>query len=292
VIVLHACAHNPTGVDPTHEQWEAIAKLVKDKRLFPLFDSAYQGFASGNPDQDAWAIRRFEQLNIEFVTAQSFAKNFGLYDERAGLMSVVLADAAPLENVRSHLALLVRGNYSTPPAHGARVVSRVLNNETLRGRWIEHVEEMSSRICKSRAELKQQIEALATPGNWDHITNQIGMFSYTGLSGKQIASNNETSLISILTRFDCDLNCRETMRSLGKQVPRVSAEIRTYQHCRYQLSQRSVHCSCYRSRRSQRSMKRFAVQTLIDCGQCYGQLILCNATPGSFCFSKSAFLSN
>lgn len=186
VVVLHACAHNPTGVDPTHEQWEAIAKLIQTKRLFPLFDSAYQGFASGDPDQDAWPIRRFEQLGIEFVTAQSFAKNFGLYDERAGLLSVVVADPAPVDNLRSHLALLVRGNYSTPPAHGARVVSHVLNDAILRGRWLEHVREMSTRIHKSRAELRQRLEALGTPGTWRHITDQIGMFSYTGLTGQRL----------------------------------------------------------------------------------------------------------
>lgn len=183
LVVLHACAHNPTGVDFNQQQWETLSKLIQQKKLFPLFDSAYQGFASGDPDRDAWAIRYFEQQGVEFATAQSFAKNFGLYDERAGVFSLVLSKTAPFDNIRSHLALLVRGNYSTPPAHGARVVSRILNDEKLRTRWLEHVKEMAGRILKYRAVLRQELEALQTPGTWEHITNQIGMFSYTGLTG-------------------------------------------------------------------------------------------------------------
>ena len=184
LVVLHACAHNPPGVDPTREQWEEIALVIRKRRLFPLFDSAYQGFASGDPGQDAWAVRRFVQLGFELFCAQSFAKNFGLYDERAGNLTIVVSNANALVNMKSHLALLVRGNYSTPPAHGARIVSRVLNDPQLNERWLGHIREMSTRILAMRAQLRAKLEELGTPGSWSHITSQIGMFSYTGLNGK------------------------------------------------------------------------------------------------------------
>lgn len=186
VIILHACAHNPTGSDPTREQWIRIADLMERKQLFPFFDSAYQGFASGDPDLDAWAVRYFVERGFELFCAQSFAKNFGLYCERVGNLTVVQRDAKTSEAVASQLTLLIRGMYSNPPAFGSRIVSAVLNDAVLRQEWMDCISTMSNRIKKMREQLFNRLTELGTPGTWKHIVQQIGMFSYTGLSEKHV----------------------------------------------------------------------------------------------------------
>ncbi|KAH8402096.1 hypothetical protein KR009_009729, partial [Drosophila setifemur] len=186
VIILHACAHNPTGIDPTREQWKELADLLERKKLFPLFDSAYQGFASGDPDHDAWAVRYFVDRGFELFTCQSFAKNFGLYCERAGNLTVVQQHGSTKAAVHSQLTLLIRGLYSNPPAYGARIVSKVLNTPELRSEWMDSIQSMSSRIREMRKALRDKLIALGTPGTWDHVVNQIGMFSYTGLNESQV----------------------------------------------------------------------------------------------------------
>ncbi|XP_017836762.1 aspartate aminotransferase, cytoplasmic [Drosophila busckii] len=186
VIILHACAHNPTGMDPTQEQWKQLADLMERKKLFPLFDSAYQGFASGDPDRDAWAVRYFVDRGFELFCCQSFAKNFGLYCERAGNLTIVQQSPDTKDQIHSQMTLIIRGNYSNPPAYGARIVSKVLNTPELRQEWMECIKSMSSRIRLMRQSLRDKLVSLGTPGNWDHIVNQIGMFSYTGLNQKQV----------------------------------------------------------------------------------------------------------
>lgn len=131
VVLLHACAHNPTGVDPSREQWGAIAALMKKRRLLPWFDIAYQGFASGDLDDDAWAVRHFVEQGCEMLVSQSFAKNFGLYCERVGALHVVTGSKAAAGAVLSQLEAIARPMYSNPPAHGARVVARVLGDPAL-----------------------------------------------------------------------------------------------------------------------------------------------------------------
>jgi len=182
IIVLHACAHNPTGVDPTKEQWKQIADLCEEKNLFPFFDCAYQGFASGCLDTDAWAVRYFVERGFELFCSQSFSKNFGLYNERAGNLTVVMKDQSNMVNFKSQLTLIIRAMYSNPPAHGARIVDTVLADTELYKEWRECIKVMSSRIIDMRAGLRKRIEELGTPGDWSHITSQIGMFSYTGLT--------------------------------------------------------------------------------------------------------------
>lgn len=151
VVILHACAHNPTGCDPTHEQWAQIADVVHQKRLFPFFDSAYQGFASGDLDKDAWAVRFFVGRGFEIFCAQSYAKNFGLYskscgihvchgingfsDERTGNLTVVSSNLGNVAAAKSQLTLTIRGMYSNPPSHGARMVAHVLDNKELFEQW-------------------------------------------------------------------------------------------------------------------------------------------------------------
>ncbi|XP_013163432.1 PREDICTED: probable aspartate aminotransferase, cytoplasmic [Papilio xuthus] len=185
VIILHACAHNPTGIDPTHEQWEKIADVMEERKLFPFFDSAYQGFASGDLDRDAWAVRYFVKRGFELVCAQSYAKNFGLYNERVGNLAIVMSDAKYVAPSKSQLTWIVRGMYSNPPAHGARVVATALTNKHLFDQWRDHIKQMSSRVIEMREALRSELVKLGTPGNWDHIVNQIGLFSYTGLTQRQ-----------------------------------------------------------------------------------------------------------
>lgn len=186
VIILHACAHNPTGFDPTKEQWVKLADVIEEKKLFPFFDSAYQGFASGNPVQDAFAVRYFVERGFELFCSQSFAKNFGLYNERVGNLTVVQRNPTTTAAVQSRMTLLVRFMYSNPPAFGGRIVSKVLNTPDLRQEWMDSIKIMSTRIIKMRNLLKEELINLKTPGTWDHITQQIGMFSYTGLNETQV----------------------------------------------------------------------------------------------------------
>ncbi|XP_030748126.1 aspartate aminotransferase, cytoplasmic [Sitophilus oryzae] len=185
VIILHACAHNPTGCDPTREQWAQIASVIKEKKLFAFFDSAYQGFASGDLDRDAWTVRYFVQEGFELFCAQSYAKNFGLYNERTGNLSVVLKSPKEIPAVKSQITLIVRGMYSNPPSHGARIVNHVLSNNELFDQWRSNIKTMSSRIIDMRKRLREELERLGAPGTWNHITEQIGMFSYTGLNAEQ-----------------------------------------------------------------------------------------------------------
>ncbi|KAK1759155.1 pyridoxal phosphate-dependent transferase [Echria macrotheca] len=191
IILLHACAHNPTGVDPSPEQWREIAEVMKAKQHFPFFDTAYQGFASGDLDRDAGAIRYFIEQGFELVIAQSFAKNFGLYGERAGCFHFVSApapDAADVTTrVASQLAILQRSEISNPPIYGARIAATVLNDAALFAEWQENLRTMSGRIITMREALRGKLEELGTPGTWNHITDQIGMFSFTGLTEAQVA---------------------------------------------------------------------------------------------------------
>jgi aspartate aminotransferase, cytoplasmic len=191
IILLHPCAHNPTGVDPTQEQWKQISEVMKRRKQFPFFDCAYQGFASGDLSKDGWAIRYFINQGFEMLIAQSYAKNFGLYGERAGCFHYV---AGPSENtkdqvarVSSQLAILQRSEISNPPAYGARIASLALNDPKLFEEWEANLRTMSSRIIDMRKALRGKLEELKTPGKWNHITDQIGMFSFTGLNEKQVA---------------------------------------------------------------------------------------------------------
>ena len=130
VIVLHSCAHNPTGIDPTQDQWAKIADLIESKKLFPFFDCAYQGFASGDLDKDAWSVRYFaDQRKMELFCSQSFSKNFGLYNERAGNLTIVVSDPSTIANMKSQITLNIRANYSNPPAHGCRIGTYLPNSE-------------------------------------------------------------------------------------------------------------------------------------------------------------------
>lgn len=147
-----------------------------------LFD--FQGFASGDLDKDAWAVRYFVEKGFELICCQSFAKNFGLYNERVGNITLVSNCTANLSKVLSQITLLIRGMYSNPPQHGARIVATALNDPSLFEEWRSCIRTMSDRIRLMRTGLRDRLVALGTPGTWDHVVSQIGMFSYTGLNRK------------------------------------------------------------------------------------------------------------
>lgn len=154
--------------------------------LFPFFDSAYQGFASGDLERDAWAVRYFVSEGFELFCAQSFSKNFGLYNERVGNLTVVAKETDSVLRVLSQMEKIVRVTWSNPPAQGARIVASTLSNPELFKEWTSNVKTMADRILTMRSELRARLEALKTPGTWSHITEQIGMFSFTGLNPKQV----------------------------------------------------------------------------------------------------------
>ncbi|ODV61817.1 PLP-dependent transferase [Ascoidea rubescens DSM 1968] len=205
IFVLHSCAHNPTGLDPSPEQWLEILNHINSKNHFVIFDTAYQGFASGDLERDAWALRKgIEILNTPIIICQSFAKNTGMYGERVGVVHLILSESEKdnefLKNsIASQFKKITRSELSNPPAYGAKIVSKILSTPKLLDQWHDDLITMSSRITEMRLKLRIYLEKLNTPGTWNHITDQIGMFSFTGLNPKQVerlASEHGVYLIS------------------------------------------------------------------------------------------------
>lgn len=185
-IMLHACAHNPTGVDPTHEQWDEISKAVRDRNLLVFIDMAYQGFASGDLEYDAYAVRKFTEDGHNILLSQSFAKNMGVYGQRCGAFSVVCQNADEAAAVESQLKIIIRPLYSSPALHAARLVSTVLTDPTLYNQWLGDVKGMADRIISMRHALREGLAREGSTHNWEHLTKQIGMFCYTGMTPDQV----------------------------------------------------------------------------------------------------------
>ncbi|QPC74486.1 hypothetical protein HYE68_005238 [Fusarium pseudograminearum] len=186
-VVLHTCAHNPTGCDPTREQWKAIGATIVEKKLYSIFDSAYLGFNSGSFDDDAWPIRYFlKNLGIEFAVCLSTVKNMGLYRERIGLVTCVLPTASAAQVATSVLQKVQRSTITAPPAYGARVAAQVLGTPPIREQWAKDLVAMSSRLRAVRRQLYEELVRLETPGDWSHVVKQTGMFAYIGISKTQI----------------------------------------------------------------------------------------------------------
>ncbi len=184
VVLLHACCHNPTGIDPTHEQWEVIAKFLAEKKLLPFIDFAYQGFGHGL-EEDAFGVRTIAKYNPELLIASSFSKNFGLYSERSGVLTVVSSDAETAAKVLSQVKIAVRTAISNPPAHGEKIVTTVLSDPALRSKWETELKSMRERISQMRVLLSKKLKD-AGAGDFDFITEQNGMFSFSGLDKDQI----------------------------------------------------------------------------------------------------------
>lgn len=186
VILLHACAHNPTGCDPTLEQWKEISQAVKDTNGVVFFDSAYQGFASGDAELDAAALRLFVSEGHKVALAQSFAKNFGLYGERCGTLSILTNSSQEKAAVMSQLKLIIRPMYSSPPIHGSGIVKTALGDDVLRTQYYAECAQMAHRIGSMRTLLVEKLKEAGSKHDWSHVTEQIGMFAFTGMSKEMV----------------------------------------------------------------------------------------------------------
>ena len=220
VFLLHACAHNPTGVDPTRDQWDAVSKKILAKGHHVLMDCAYQGFASGDAEADAVALRSFVEDGHQILLCQSYAKNFGLYGERVGALSAVCASKEEKAALESQLKAIIRPMYSSPPIHGARIVKEVLGDAALRAQWTGECKEMAARIQDMRALLREGLAEAGSTRDWSHITDQIGMFAYTGLSKEQVQQMRDESAVY------CTLDGRISVAGLNRDnVAYVAAAI-------------------------------------------------------------------
>jgi aromatic-amino-acid transaminase len=185
VVLLHACCHNPTGVDLTRAQWDQLVPLLAEGGLLPYLDLAYQGYGDGI-DADAYAVRLMASQGLRFIVANSFSKSMSVYGERAGALSIVCGDRAEAELVLGQLKATVRRNYSSPPMHAAGIVARVLTDATLRAQWEGEVAAMRERILAMRRSLHAALSAKLPDRDFGYFLSQRGMFSYTGLSAAQV----------------------------------------------------------------------------------------------------------
>ena len=195
LFLFHACAHNPTGVDPSMEQWKQISDACLKKQHIIFFDSAYQGFASGDSDKDAAAVRHFVDQNHKgLLVAQSYAKNMGLYGQRVGALNIITDSEKQTKIVMSQLNQVIRPMYSNPPGFGAQIVTTIFTDEECRQMWLKDVKTMADRIKAMRTTLVHKLASLGSTRNWDHISNQIGMFAYSGLKESEVKSLRTNSV--------------------------------------------------------------------------------------------------
>ncbi|MDP3977665.1 MAG: amino acid aminotransferase [Pseudomonas sp.] len=185
IVVLHACCHNPTGVDLSMDDWQAILEILREREHVPFLDIAYQGFGDGI-EEDAAAVRLFAESGLTFFVSSSFSKSFSLYGERVGALSIVTGSQDETNRVLSQLKRVIRTNYSNPPTHGASVVAAVLNTPELRAMWEAELGEMRERIRTMRLAMVEQLTALGAKRDFSFVAQQRGMFSYSGLTTEQV----------------------------------------------------------------------------------------------------------
>lgn len=203
IVVLHACCHNPTGIDPTPEQWQRIAAAVQARNLLPFIDIAYQGFGEGL-QEDSATVRLFTSLGINVVISSSFSKSFSLYGERVGALTLITTSAEESARVLSQLKRTIRTNYSNPPTHGSAIVSTVLNTPELAQLWEQELGQMRNRIRDMRQQLVSKLAAAGVQQDFSFILTQRGMFSYSGLNAEQVARLcNEFGIYAVGTGRIC-----------------------------------------------------------------------------------------
>ncbi len=216
IVLLHPCCHNPTGADLSVEQWDQLIPLIAERQLIPFLDTAYQGFGEGM-ERDAYAIRAMADAGLTVLVSNSFSKIFSLYGERVGGLSIVCPDAAMADKVLGQLKATVRRNYSSPPKHGALVVSAVLNDPQLRNQWLAEVEAMRLRIIDMRQQLVAALNVKMPHRDFSYILRQSGMFSYTGFSSAQVDTlRSEHAVYLISSGRVCMAGLNE--QNLGKVV--------------------------------------------------------------------------
>jgi aspartate/tyrosine/aromatic aminotransferase len=197
VVLLHGCCHNPTGIDPSPAQWGILADAVFSRGILPLLDFAYQGFADGIAE-DAVGLRAFARPGAEIIVCSSFSKNFGLYCERVGALTVIAKDKQAADTVQSQIKACIRANYSNPPAHGAELVTTVLGDAVLRKQWEGEVAQMRDRINGMRQLFVKTLGAKGVPGDYSFMTRQRGMFSFSGLTPEHVKALKEKYAIYIV----------------------------------------------------------------------------------------------
>jgi aromatic-amino-acid transaminase len=185
IVVLHTCCHNPTGVDLSNEQWTEVLEIVTSRSLVPFLDLAYQGFADGL-DSDAFAARLFATGTSPVFLSSSFSKSFSLYGERVGALSIITTGKEESARVLSQLKRVIRTNYSNPPTHGGSVVAAVLASPELRATWEQELGEMRDRIRAMRNGLVERLKASGVDRDFSFVSQQRGMFSYSGLTAPQV----------------------------------------------------------------------------------------------------------
>ncbi len=190
IVLLHACCHNPTGVDLTDAQWAAVAETMEARGLVPFLDIAYQGFGDGI-DADGAAVRQFAKTGMPLFVANSFSKSFSLYGERVGTLNVVARSSEEAARVLSQIKRVVRANYSNPPTHGGKIVATVLTTPELRTLWEKELGQMRERIKDMRKLLVEKIHARVPGADFSFVTRQRGMFSYSGLTKEQVIRMRE-----------------------------------------------------------------------------------------------------
>jgi aspartate/tyrosine/aromatic aminotransferase len=199
VVLFHGSCHNPSGVDPDGEAWAAIGEIVAERELLPVVDFAYQGFGFGLREDADW-LAGLARPGLEFLVCSSYSKNFALYNERAGALTVVAADSARAASALSHVKIAIRSNYSNPPAHGGDIVETILTDPALRAQWEVDLAAMRNRILGNRAALVGALVAAGVPGLWEPIRRQRGMFALLGLSADQVARLRDEFAVYVVGR--------------------------------------------------------------------------------------------
>lgn len=197
VLLLHGCCHNPTGADLSSQQWQEVAALCAERGILPLLDFAYQGFGDGL-EEDASGVRIVADHCREFLVATSYSKNFGLYNERVGALTLVADSAEAADAANSHMKICVRTNYSNPPAHGGQIVAEVLGDPELRQRWEVELAEMRDRINDMRHLFVETLDEQGAGRDFSFIARQRGMFSYSGLTPKQVQALRDRHSVYIV----------------------------------------------------------------------------------------------
>jgi aspartate/tyrosine/aromatic aminotransferase len=197
VLLLHACCHNPTGIDPTPDQWKQLTDAIGSRGILPLLDFAYQGFADGL-EVDTVGLKALARPGAELIVCSSYSKNFSLYCERVGALSIVAADKKTTDTVQSQVKAAIRSNYSNPPAHGGELVVTVLGNPELEKLWRSEVNQMRNRINGMRKLLVETLQAKGVPGDYSFITRQRGMFSFSGLKPNHVEALKQKYSIYIV----------------------------------------------------------------------------------------------
>ncbi|MBN1437026.1 MAG: aspartate/tyrosine/aromatic aminotransferase [Sedimentisphaerales bacterium] len=197
IVLLHACCHNPTGVDPNAQQWQQIAEVIQAQQIFPIIDFAYQGFGNGL-EEDTVGLKAIAAVVPEFIVASSYSKNFGLYNERVAAFTIVTEDASATQAAFSHVKTTIRRNYSNPPSHGGAIITTILNDPELTKEWRAELEAACQRIHQMRTSFVESLKAKGVTQDFSFITKQNGMFSFSGLTKEQVHTLRDKYAIYIV----------------------------------------------------------------------------------------------